>query len=289
MRGDVKDRSYTIIVTGLSGSGKSVALNALEDSGFYCVDNLPVSLIRTFVDLCHAAPSIPKIAIGVDIRERKFLADLSKTALALRQTQKLEILFLEASDDILLRRFKETRRPHPLGHKDLKQAIRKEFELLLPTKQEADLIINTSTLNPHDLRNLIVRKYSGSRKKTMAISLISFGFKYGIPSEVDLLFDVRFLPNPNYIEELRAFPGTSNKVKSFIFEQRDTTDFLDRLYPLLIHMIPLYIREGRSYLTIGIGCTGGKHRSPAIAERVQKELKEKGFSSSVLHRDISDR
>jgi UPF0042 nucleotide-binding protein len=288
MRGDVKDHSYTIIVTGLSGSGKSVALNALEDSGFYCVDNLPVTLIKTFVDLCHATPSITKIAIGVDIREGKFLADLSRTALDLRLTQKLEILFLEASDDILLRRFKETRRPHPLGFKDLKKAVLRETELLQPTKMEADSIINTSTLNPHDLRNLIVKKYSGSRRTSMAITLVSFGFKYGIPSEVDLLFDVRFLPNPNYIEELRAFPGTSDKVKSFIYEQGDTTEFLDRLYPLLIYAIPLYIREGRSYLTIGIGCTGGKHRSPAIVEKIEGELKEKGFSSSVVHRDLSD-
>lgn len=288
MRGDARDRPYTIIVTGLSGSGKSVALNALEDSGFYCVDNLPVALIKTFVDLCHATPAITKIAIGVDIREGKFLADLSRTALDLRLTQKLEILFLEASDDILLRRFKETRRPHPLGFADLKKALVKEVELLLPIKMEADLIINTSTLNPHDLRNLIVKKYSGSRRTSMTITLISFGFKYGIPSEVDLLFDVRFLPNPNYIEELRPFPGTSDKVKSFIYDQRDTTEFLDRLYPLLLHAIPLYIQEGRSYLTIGIGCTGGRHRSPAIVEKIQGELKEKGFSGSVVHRDMSD-
>ncbi len=288
MTGTRKDRPYTIIVTGLSGSGKSVALNALEDNGFFCVDNLPVTLIKTFVDLCHKTPSIAKIAIGVDIRERKFLASLSDTATALRKTHKLEIIYLEAKDDILLRRFKETRRPHPLGDKDLKRAIRIESKRLLPARQESDRIINTSSLSPHDLRNLLARTYSGSNKKSMSISVISFGYKYGIPSEADLLFDVRFLPNPNFIEELREFPGTSNKVKSFVLAQQDTKDFLDKLYPLLMHTIPLYMKEGRSYLTIGVGCTGGRHRSPAIVQKIQNDLKKQKLDISIVHRDLQD-
>ena len=286
MSGSRKNRPDTVIITGLSGSGKSVALNALEDIGFFCVDNLPVTLIKTFVGLCHKTRSISKVAIGVDIRERKFLASFSETALALRRTQKLEIIYLEAKEDILLRRFKETRRPHPLGNKDLKMAIRKESKRLLLLRQEADRIMNTSLLSPHDLRNLLAKTYSGSRKKSMAITLISFGYKYGIPSEVDLLFDVRFLPNPYFIEELRDFPGTSGKVKNFIFKQQETKDFLHTLYPLLLYTIPLYQQEGRSYLTVGIGCTGGRHRSPAIAQKIQTELKKNKLDSAIVHRDL---
>ena len=198
------------------------------------------------------------------------------------------IIYLEARDDVLFRRFKETRRPHPLGEKDLKKAISMESKRLLPARQEADRIIDTSALSPHDLRNLLAKTYSGRRRKSMAITLISFGYKYGIPSEADLLFDVRFLPNPNFIEELRAFPGTSSKVKNFIFAQQDTKDFLGKLYPLLMHTIPLYMREGRSYLTIGIGCTGGIHRSPAIVQKIQDELKKRKFDISIIHRDLRD-
>jgi len=288
MTGSSKDRPYTIIVTGLSGSGKSVVLNAIEDSGFFCVDNLPITLIKTFVNLCHKTPSIEKIAIVVDIREKKSLASLSDTASALRKRHKLEIIYLEAKDDILLRRFKETRRPHPLGNKDLKRAIKSESKRLLPARQESDRIINTSSLSPHDLRNLITRTYSGSKRKSMSITVISFGYKYGVPSEADLLFDVRFLPNPNFIEELKEYPGTSKKVRSFVLAQKDTKEFLDKLYPLLTHTIPLYRKEGRSYLTIGIGCTGGRHRSPAIVHKVQNDLKKKKINISVVHRDLQD-
>jgi UPF0042 nucleotide-binding protein len=288
MSGPKKDRLHIVILTGLSGSGKTVALNALEDSGFFCVDNLPVKLIKTFVDLCHKTPAISRIAIGVDIRERKFLADFSDTASALRKTQNIEIIFLEAKDDIILRRFKETRRPHPLGYKNLKKAIHIELKLLSQTRQEADRIINTSSLSPHNLRNIITRAYSGIKKNDMTITLVSFGYKYGIPSEADLLFDVRFLPNPNFIKELKAFPGTSKKVKNFVLGQQDTKDFLNRLYPLLMHTIPLYMQEGRSYLTIGIGCTGGMHRSPAIADDIRKTLKKQKLDISVVHRDLLD-
>lgn len=283
-----KDRPHTIIVTGLSGSGKSVALHALEDIGFFCVDNLPVALIRTFVKLCRKTHAVNRIAIGVDIRERTFLDSFADTASVLRKTERLEIIYLEANDDILTRRYKETRRPHPLGDRDLKRAIKKEAQRLLPARRESDRIINTSSLSPHDLRNLLIRTYSGSPGETLSITIISFGYKYGTPSEADLLFDVRFLPNPNFIDELRDFPGTSKKVRDFVLSQPETKDFLHMLYLFLHHTIPLYAKEGRSYLTIGFGCTGGRHRSPAVVQEVRASLKRHNLDVSVVHRDLQN-
>jgi len=288
MRNPDNKRLFTIILTGLSGSGKSVALNAFEDSGFFCVDNLPITLIETFVDLCNKTRGISKVGIGIDIRERKFLNRLPNTISNLRKKHKLEIIFLEANEDVIVRRFKETRRPHPLGYRDIKRALRKETKLLSAIRQEADKIIDTSSLSPHQLRKLIVKPYVGERPKKMTITLVSFGYKYGIPLETDLLFDVRFLPNPNFIEELKPFPGTSLKVKKFVLGQKDTIEFLNRLYPFLGYLIPLYMQEGRSYLTIGIGCTGGRHRSPAIVEEIKKNLKKQKLNVSVIHRDLHD-
>ncbi len=282
------DRLLTIILTGLSGSGKTVALNAFEDSGFFCVDNLPITLIETFVNLSDKTPAISKIAIGVDIREGKFLSNFSDTISALRKTQKVEIIFLEAEDNVLLRRFKETRRPHPLGYKDIKKALHREAKLLSTIRQEACKIIDTSSLSPHQLRKSITIPYVGGKPKEMTITLISFGYKYGIPLEADLLFDVRFLPNPNFIEKLKAFPGISAKVKKFVLTQKDTKRFLDKLYPLLNYIIPLYTQEGRSYLTIGIGCTGGRHRSPAIVEEIRKTFTKQKLNVSAVHRDMHD-
>jgi len=288
MRKPKKSPLLTIILTGLSGAGKTVALNAFEDSRFFCVDNLPSTLIETFVNLGNRTPSISKVAIGVDIRERKFLTDFIDKVDALRKKHKIIIIFLEASDDVLIRRFKESRRPHPLGYKDLKRALHKEASLLEPIRQEADEIIDTSSLNPHQLRQLITGSFLKKGPKQMTVSLMSFGYKYGIPLEADLLFDVRFLPNPYFIEELKAFPGTSPKVKKFVLSQKDTKDFLEKLTPLLRHLIPLYKKEGRSYLTIGIGCTGGQHRSPAITEEINKRLTGQKLNVSVTHRDLQD-
>jgi len=288
MKKPKKSQLLTIILTGLSGSGKTVALNAFEDSGFFCVDNLPSTLIETFVNLGNRTPTISKVAIGVDIREIKFLKDFTGKVDALRKKHKIEIIYLEASDNVLIRRFKESRRPHPLGFKDLKRALHKEAKLLEPIRQEADEIIDTSSLNPHQLREQITSSYLKKGPKKMTISLMSFGYKYGIPLEADLLFDVRFLPNPYFIKELKAFPGTSPKVKKFVLSQQDTKDFLEKLTPLLSHLIPLYKKEGRSYLTIGIGCTGGHHRSPAIVEEINKLLTRQKFNISVSHRDLQD-
>ena len=192
-------------MTGLSGSGKTVALNAFEDSNYFCVDNLPTSLIKTFVHLCHKTPDISKIAIGVDIRERKFYVNFDETVSALRKTRDIEIIFLHANKEVLLRRFKETRRPHPLGYKDLKKAIHKEIKMLSTIRDAADRIIDTSSFTPHQLRETIMNLYHDGKEKAMSVSLISFGYKYGIPNEADLLFDVRFLPNPNFIKTLKQF------------------------------------------------------------------------------------
>lgn len=273
-------------MTGLSGSGKTVALNAFEDSGFFCVDNLPSQLIKTFVNLCAKTPSITKIAIGIDIRDRKFLTDLSGIIDSLREAYNIKIMFLESTDEVLIRRFKETRRPHPLGYKDLKRAILKEKKMLAPIRQKADSIIDTSLLTPHQLRNFIIESYLEKGPKEMTIGLTSFGYKYGIPSEADLLFDVRFLPNPYFVKGLKELTGLSAKVKKFVLSQADTKEFLDKLYPLLDHIIPLYQKEGKSYLTIGIGCTGGQHRSPAIVQEIEKRLKKQKLKISISHRDL---
>lgn len=276
----------TIILTGLSGSGKTVALNAFEDSGFFCVDNLPSQLITTFVNLCTKTPTVSRIAIGVDIRDKKFLTDFSGIVNSLRRKHNLKILFLESTDETLIRRFKETRRPHPLGYRDLKQAVIKEAKLLEPIRKEADSIIDTSSFTPHQLRKHIIDSYLVNGPKEMTIALVSFGYKYGIPPEADLLFDVRFLPNPYFVSELKELTGTSPKVKTFVLEKNDTKKFLEKLYPLLEHIIPLYKKEGKSYLTIGIGCTGGQHRSPAIVQEIAKRLKTKKLKTTLSHRDM---
>jgi UPF0042 nucleotide-binding protein len=275
-----------VILTGLSGAGKTIALHAFEDSGFFCVDNIPFSLIRKLVDLTRRTPSISKIAVGIDVRERKFLSDFSDTVSALRKKHKVEIIFLEALDEVLVRRFKETRRPHPLGYKDLRKALHKETALLAPIRKEADKIIDSSVLTSHQLRKLVTESYLKKGHREMSVSLISFGYKYGVPKEADLLFDVRFLPNPYFIPKLKPLPGTSPNVRKYVLSQNETKLFFDKLNPLLDYVIPLYKQEGRSYLTIGIGCTGGRHRSPVISEEIRKRLTKNKINASLTHRDI---
>ena len=286
MKSPKRNQLFTIILTGLSGSGKTVALNAFEDSNYFCVDNLPASLIKTFVHLCYKTPDISKIAIGVDIRERKFFANLSETITSLRKTQDIEIIFLEAEEDALIRRFKETRRPHPLGYKDLKKAIHQEKKILSAIRNAADRIIDTTSLTPHQLRKIIIQNYSEEKEKLMSVTLISFGYKYGPPAEADLLFDVRFLPNPNFIKKLKPLDGTNPRIKTFLMEKKETRHFLAKLSSFLEFLIPQYKEEGRNYLTIGIGCTGGKHRSPALVEEIKKNLKKQKLDVSVIHRDM---
>ncbi|UCD36035.1 MAG: RNase adapter RapZ [Nitrospiraceae bacterium] len=288
MSRQTRNTLHAIILTGLSGAGKSVALHAFEDGGFFCVDNLPLMLMETFVSLGDRTPTISKIAIGIDIRDKKFLTHFSGVLSALRKNCRVEVIFLEAQDDVLIRRFKETRRPHPLGQRDLRSSIVKEMRLLRSIRQQADIIVDTSTLTPHRLRKFITDAYIRKGSKKMTVSLISFGYKYGIPPEADLLFDVRFLPNPYFIEKLKPYPGTSAKVKNFVLSQESTREFLTRLDPVLNYIIPLYAQEGRNYLTIGVGCTGGRHRSPAIALEMEKRFKKLKLTTTVTHRDLEN-
>lgn len=275
-----------VIITGLSGSGKTVALRALEDSDFFCVDNLPIALIDLFVSIVSKNKELKKIGIGIDIREKGFLSEIGNVLKTLRNKYGTEILFLEAEKDILLRRFKETRRPHPLGG-DIEDAIRIEKERLSLLKEEADRIVDTSSYTPHQLRQFVTSLYRGQKgKKLMTVVLISFGFKFGTPQNIDLLFDVRFLPNPNFVPELKALKGTDKKVSDYVLKKQVTKAFLNKMKELIDFLIPLYIREGRSYLTIGIGCTGGNHRSPAIVEKMQGYLKKHPIDLSIVHRDI---
>ena len=276
-----------VIITGLSGSGKTVALRAVEDLNFFCVDNLPVSLITALISKMSGRTGGRNIAIGIDIREKEFLSGFETVLKSLRKRQRLEVLFFEAEADVLIRRFKETRRPHPLGG-DLEAAIKHERDSLEVFKQNADRIIDTSSLSPHQLRKLISSLYlpQGSEKE-MTVSLISFGFKYSIPQNIDLLFDVRFLPNPHFIPALKELDGTDEKVASYVMRQPETKEFLKKIKNLLNFLLPLYNKEGRSYLAIGIGCTGGKHRSPAIVEEIARSIKSNSIELNVIHREIS--
>lgn len=280
-------KSTIVIITGLSGSGKTVALRALEDAGFFCVDNLPIGLIDSFASIVTKNRGIRRIGIGIDIREKEFLSGIDTVLDILKGKYRTEILFLEAEKDVLLRRFKETRRPHPLGG-NIEEAIQTEKERLAVLKTAADRVIDTSSFTPHQLRHLVTSIYRiRTGKKAMTVVLISFGFKFGVPQNVDLLFDARFLPNPNFVPELKPLRGTDRKVSDYVFKSETTRIFVGKVKELMDFLIPQYIKEGRTYLTIGIGCTGGNHRSPAIAEKLRSYLKKHPIDMSVVHRDIT--
>jgi len=278
-----------VVITGLSGSGKGSALKAFEDLGYYCVDNLPIGLIPKFADMCAAPGShSSRSAVVVDIREGEALSQLPVTYQHLgRPRLKLSLVFLEASDEALIQRFEETRRPHPLGRNlPVREGVRLERSLLKPMRQLADAVIDTSRMNVHELRQLIQDRFGGRRSKTMLISVLSFGFKHGVPQDADLVFDVRFLPNPNYVSDLRDKSGCDPEVKQYVESQPQTREFITRLSDLLFFLLPHYLREGKSYLTIAIGCTGGRHRSVALAERMGSTLEEEGYKIKVVHRDL---
>ncbi len=275
-----------VIISGLSGSGKTVALRALEDSDFFCVDNLPVALIDSFVSIISKNREIKKIGIGIDIREKGFLSGINEGLKVLKNKYRVEVLFFEAESDVLLRRFKETRRPHPLGG-NIEEAIQIEKDRLSLLKEAADRIIDTSSFTPHQLRQLVTSRYRVQKgKNLMAVVLISFGFKFGPPQNIDLLFDVRFLPNPNFVPELKALKGTDKRVSDYVLKKQETKILMSKMKELLDFLIPLYIKEGRSCLTIGIGCTGGNHRSPAIVEKLRGYLRKHPIDMSIVHRDI---
>ena len=278
-----------VVITGLSGSGKGSVLKAFEDLGYYCVDNPPLDLIPKFADLCSEPRShIERAAVVVDIREGEAISKLPMMYQNLeRKGLKLSLVFLEASDDVLIRRFEETRRPHPLA-RDLpvSKGIRLERTLLKPIRQLADAVIDTTQMTVHELREFIQDRFGGGHRKAMLISVVSFGFRYGAPHDADLVFDVRFLPNPNYVSGLREKTGRDPAVKKFINASPLTRELVARLSDLLFYLLPHYIREGKSYLTIAIGCTGGRHRSVAIAERIASVLEDGGYQIKILHRDI---
>lgn len=278
-----------VVITGLSGSGKGSALKAFEDLGFYCVDNLPIGLIPKFADLCAAPGShIQRSAVVVDIREGEAISQLPVAYQRLgRNGLKVALVFLEASDEALIHRFEETRRPHPLGHDlPVPEGIRLERSLLKPMRRLADTVIDTSRMNVHELRQLIQDRFAGRRRKTMLVSVLSFGFKHGVPQDADLVFDVRFLPNPNYVTNLREKDGRDPEVREYVESQSQTGEFINRLSDLLLFLLPNYVREGKSYLTIAIGCTGGRHRSVALAEHIGTLLDEEGYKAKVVHRDL---
>lgn len=280
-----------VIITGLSGAGKSQAMKCMEDLGFYCVDNLPPVLISKFAELCfNSNGEIQKIALVIDIRGGKFFDDLFDSLENLKSNgYKYEILFLEASDETLIKRFKETRRTHPLSPEGrIIDGIKAEREKLDELKEKADKIIDTSKMTPGELKKKIRKIYlEGSESNNILISILSFGFKKGIPLDADLVFDVRFLPNPHYIEELREFTGNDIKIQEFVMKWPESIEFVKKLNEMIDFLIPYYIREGKMQLVIAIGCTGGKHRSVTVANILYEYLKNKGHRVNIDHRDIS--
>jgi len=279
-----------IVVTGLSGSGKSVVIRALEDSGFFCIDNLPVVLIPKFIDLCQGyRQGLRRIALGIDLRERLFLQSWPEVLTELRVAgHRVEVLFLDAADEVLLRRFSETRRPHPLaGEGSIQEGIVRERKALEGMRALADKIIDTSDFNVHELKREVEQYYSQSQSPhKMNLFMNSFGYKYGIPHDTDMIVDVRFLPNPFFVDGLRAKNGLEPDVKEFVLKREETHVFLDRLYSLLEFVLPQYEREGKSSLTLALGCTGGKHRSVVLVEELKMRLDQERFRIHVKHRDI---
>ena len=277
-----------VIITGVSGSGKLTALKAFEDSGFYAVDNLPISLVPKFADLTHDSKSRNRAALVVDIREGEDLKQFPKMYQDLKRRLSATLLFLDADDEVLQRRFSETRRPHPLGSEStVLTSIRDERDQLAPIRALADLSIDTSKLNVHELRRVITAKFQEAQDaKKIVIYVNSFGFRNGVPPDSDLVFDVRFLPNPNYIPEFKKLSGRHPSVARYILSFPQTVEFINRISDLLIYLLPHYIREGKSYLTISFGCTGGQHRSVLIAREIQKRLSKAGFAVKATHRDV---
>src|ERR1700726_1412526 len=273
-RRPARDARQLVILTGLSGSGKSTVLKTFEDLGFYCVDNLPVELIPTFSELhMQSGSEIQRAALLVDAREGEQLEKLPAILRQLRTENPATLVFIEAQEDALLRRFSETRRPHPLGHdRPVREGLRTERILMEPIRKLADVVIDTSKFNVHELRQFITDRFQSRGKRPMMVSVVSFGYRYGLPPDSDLVFDVRFLPNPHFIPRLRKLSGQNAKVARYIRSFPQTGEFLRRIETLLTYLIPHYIREGKSYLTISFGCTGGRHRSVMMAESLRRSL-----------------
>jgi len=279
-----------LIITGLSGSGKTHVARALEDIGWFCVDNLPSALIPRFAELIRGSEELRRSALVVDMREREFLRQFPHVFRQLRRRGGLgvSLLFLEADEKVLVRRFSETRRPHPLAiNQPAIEGIREEREALKPIRKMADLILDTSDYTVHQLRDYIREHYDVRHEAApIVVSVMSFGYKYGVPSDADLVFDVRFLPNPNFVPSLKALTGNHAPVVRYMRRQKDTAVFLEKVRSFLSYVIPRYIKEGKSYLTIAIGCTGGRHRSVMIANSLADALSGQGYPVRVRHRDL---
>jgi UPF0042 nucleotide-binding protein len=289
-RASKKTSRQFVVITGLSGSGKGSVLKAFEDLGFYCVDNLPVDLIPMFAELCSNPGSrIERAAVVVDIRGGEALSQLPEMYRGLdRLRLKTALVFLEATDAALLRRFVETRRPHPMG-RDLpvREGIRLERMLLKPMRQLADVTIDTTKMNVHELRDFIQSRFGRLEKRQrMLVSVMSFGFRHGVPPDADLVLDVRFLPNPQYVPKLKPLTGRDSAVKRYIDSFNETREFAKRVTDLVLYLLPHYVREGKSYLTIAFGCTGGRHRSVAMAEKMAERIGREGYKVKVNHRDV---
>ena len=280
-----------IIITGLSGSGKSTAMAALEDAGFYCVDNMPVALLPKFLELPMGSnPEIAGIAMVMDLREKSFLSEYTSVWENLkREGYRFEILFLEADEQVLVQRYSTTRRQHPLSQdKSLLEGIRTEKKQLNQLRSVADRIIDTSNFNVHELKAYILDLAQESKKLgLMRINIISFGFKYGLPPEADLLIDVRFLANPFFVPELKALDGKTQKIKDFILKKSETRKFLKKFFNFIDYLLPLYEKEGKSYLTLAVGCTGGRHRSVTIAQTIYDHVSAARKHTQMTHRDIN--
>jgi RNase adapter protein RapZ len=280
-----------VIITGLSGSGKASALKTFEDLGYYSVDNLPLDLLPAFADLVRQSTEIVRAALVVDVREGQRLDQFPVLLKKLRKVLPTQVFFLEASDAVLLRRFSETRRPHPLGRSEsVVKAIDAERRLLDPIRNVADETVDTSQHNVHELRAFILSKFergsSETSAKNLMVSFVSFGYKNGVPLEADLVFDVRFLPNPHFVPEFRPLTGKHPKVARYIRQFPQTEEFLDKTTDLLLFLLPHYIQEGKSYLTVAFGCTGGQHRSVMIAEEIRKRLARASYRVKNTHRDL---
>lgn len=279
-----------VIITGVSGAGKSLAVNALEDIGFYCVDNMPPALIPKFAQICMQTDGkITNVAIVTDVRGGLLFNSLFDGLDELKkQGEDYKILFLDANDDVLIRRYKETRRIHPLSQNGatISEALRLERDILKPARERADYIIDTTKLTPAQLKERISVLFLGNDERSLIVNCMSFGFKFGLPSEADLVFDVRCLPNPFYVEELKHLTGLDAPVRRYVMEAPQTKGFVVRMFDMIDYLYPLYCKEGKSQLVVAIGCTGGHHRSVSLADELYRHLLEKGIRTSVSHRDI---
>jgi len=284
-------KAHVVIISGLSGSGRTTAIRALEDAGFFCIDNLPIVLLDKFLVLAEHHEEIHRVALGVDTRERGFLKDFRTTVLDLRaRGHRLDVIFLDAADEVLIRRYSETRRRHPLGDEStsLQEGIARERRMLAELRSLADWVVDTSELNVHQLKALIQQAYDPHAALRIAVNVVSFGFRHGVPRESDYVFDCRFLPNPYFVDGLRARSGLEAEVRDFVTGHPEWERFFERLRGLLEFTLPLHEREGKPLLTLAFGCTGGRHRSVVVAEAVAAWLREQGRLVRTIHRDVEE-